>query len=875
VHFRADDQAALNNGAGAGQWEEVTNWQGGGVAAPLLKRVVNSNGTIAAAPHFVTNGFDRADGTWKPGVRFCINETATERLTSYNPLATDAMSFGIDDTESTWFFAFKGMTGGAANMNWRGYWGMADASGIGWYYGLATRENSPSKFYAWGGASVMGSSFISTVAVTDGKRLIDVRDRYKTKISVAHVNSELINTANWVETVAQPVDCRLAIGNANDSLDTNADASPPMDVGELVIYNRALNDAECVIVREALTARWGLPNANALYTGAASGYCDELVGIGSSVATGSGKIAGAVETSGSSDGLTLSVASGAFGNAAGYVFAAHDGGATSLVFDAALARRRYGRAWRIESTFAEAPAVTLTFDLAEMGLDALPAAELATFAFVGKTGNSAAFAPISGGVSVDVANGTATCSFAAGTLADGAYTLAFCATPVQDGGSLPSAGLQVHFRADDQSALNNGAGATQWDEVTSWQGGGAVAPLLKPLTGEGVATSYAPHFVTNGFARADGTMAPGVRLALDESGSSRYRVNTVLISDAMSFNITSNESTWFFAFNAKPIDTLGMNWRGFWGMVEASSIGWYYGLATRGAFYAWGGATVMGSSFIGTSVEMAAGKYLMDIRDRYKTKISAAHVNGEFVNTANWVETVAQPVNCRLAIGTANETLTSLNSSPPVDFGELVIYNRALNDAECVIVREALTARWGLPNVNALYTGAASGYCDELVGIGSSITAGTGYIPGAVEASASSRGLTLAVTTGALDGAAGYVFAAGCADGSFESVQDGALRMMRLANTWRIEKVTLAAYPDLALSFDLSGYALASSVAERPAKAALLKLSNGAFEVVPGVTATYNAASDTLAFGCPTGTLADGVYTVGVADATGMTVIIR
>ena len=99
--------------------------------------------------------------------------------------------------------------------------------------------------------------------------------------------------------------------------------------------------------------------------------------------------------------------------------------------------------------------------------------------------------------------------------------------------------------------------------------------------------------------------------------------------------------------------------------------------------------------------------------------------------------------------------------------------------------------------------------------------------------------------------------------------------MTRTVNTWRIEKAALETWPDLALFFDPSGYDIASRVAERPAKVALLKLSNGAFEVVSGVTATYDADSGTLAFGCPTGTLADGVYTVGVADATGMTVIIR
>ena len=881
VHFRADDQAALNNGNGAGQWEEVTNWQGGGVAAPLVKKY-SENGTTWDPPRFVTRGFTRADGTIRPAVRFALDEWGTGRYRAKSSLVSDPISLGITGTESTWFFAFNAITNVYVNTKWKSYWGMTGAAGRQWFYGLVDRSGT----YAWGGAKVLGSSFITGFKVGEGSYLIDLRDRYKTKMSVGCVNGAVYNTANWVETIAEPSEPgRFALGTGYAAL-PECDDTAPMNMGELVIYNRALNDAECVIVREALIARWGLPNGNALYTGAASGYCDELVGIGSSTATGSGKIAGAVETSSSSDGLTLAVASGSLAGKAGYVFAARSDEVAELVFDAALARRRYGRAWRVESTFATAPAVTLTFNLDEMGLASLSAADRAALALVGKTGGASAFVPVSGDVTATTDEGMVSFAFPAGALADGVYTLAFAVSREQQSGSLPATGLRVHFRADDQAALNNGNGAAQWRDVTNWQGGGAAAPLLKQVEKPGGGFRTVPRFVTNGFERADGTMRPGVRFCINEAGTARYSATTVLATDAMMFGFTGTDYTWFFAMKGMSGTSAGMNWRQFWGMADGTANAWYLGLCTRendpSRFYAWCGANEFGVSLIKTPESdddreaVKPGKRLIDVRGRYMTQISSGYMNGVLSMTANWVNTCAQPVETRLAVGSAEESLDgNVWSAAPMDMGELAIYNRALNDAECVIVREALTARWGLPNENALYTGAASGYCDELVGVGSSITAGTGYIPGAVEASASSRGLTLAVTTGALDGAAGYVFAAGCADGSFESVQEGALRMMRLANTWRIEKVTLAAYPDLALSFDLSGYALASSVAERPAKAALLKLSNGAFEVVPGVTATYDADSGTLAFGCPTGTLADGVYTVGVADATGMTVIIR
>ncbi len=74
---------------------------------------------------------------------------------------------------------------------------------------------------------------------------------------------------------------------------------------------------------------------------------------------------------------------------------------------------------------------------------------------------------------------------------------------------------------------------------------------------------------------------------------------------------------------------------------------------------------------------------------------------------------------------------------------------------------------------------------------------------------------------------------------------------------------------------DLTGYAIASRIAEVPGNAVLLRQNGDAFVVVPGVAPVYDAASGTLMFGCMSGILVDGVYTVGILDNSGLRVIIR
>ena len=242
--------------------------------------------------------------------------------------------------------------------------------------------------------------------------------------------------------------------------------------------------------------------------------------------------------------------------------------------------------------------------------------------------------------------------------------------------SLPSEGLRVHFRADDQAALNNGNGAGQWEEVTNWQGGGVAAPLVKKYSENGT-TWDPPRFVTRGFTRADGTIRPAVRFALDEWGTGRYRAKSSLVSDPISLGITGTESTWFFAFNAITNAYVNTKWKSYWGMTGAAGRQWFYGLVDRSGTYAWGGAKVLGSSFI-TGFKVGEGSYLIDLRDRYKTKMSVGCVNGAVYNTANWVETIAEPSEPgRFALGTGYAALPECDDTAPMNMGELVIYNRA------------------------------------------------------------------------------------------------------------------------------------------------------------------------------------------------------
>ena len=840
AHFRADDAASVNFG-NPGDWVLVTNWTASGACS-----LVMTNGVTAGdSPNYRLDAFTRADSTTRPGIRFGRKKDGSGRgkWTSYLKSTADT-DLNLSTSASHWFMAWNHLN---ADANGRGVFGLYGSSVAGRRWDAALEDaNTLVCRHGNNGywSKIAGAGFY----VSDSRyNPDDVR-------IVTYTNGVMAGqqyTACLAQTNAMP----FVIGRHAGNSDCNE-----MDIGELVIYNRALNDAEATLVREALAARWGAPGTMQ-YTGAAAGFTEELVGVGASTSTDVGHFAGTVETSGDSDGLVVSVSSGSLSGTDGFVFAAHNGGASVLEFDAASVMKRLARRWRIESTFVTAPAATLTFDLSALGLSGLSQDVLATLSLVRKTGSDSAFSAVPG-VTPVLAGGTAVFVFAAGALADGTYTLALpFAGRAAAATSLPVDGLQLQLRADDMASLNFGGAMVSTGAVTNWAASGAAEVELYH---DGI-SAWEPRWWTGCFTRADGTTRPGVRFGrmLDGTtstgGDGHYltsRKNTYL---GMTVDASSH---WFFAWN----QLAESKWKCMFGLYGSRTAGcsWEAKLENANQLLARHGASQAAYSKL-----PGVGACLSD--SRY------APANGNIQVFTNGVASVTQPASCfaqpealPFNLGRGAEH----SGAPEMDVGELVIYNRALNNAEATIVREALAARWGVPKVDALYAGAAAGYTEELVGVGGSFGTSAFY-DGVAETSGSCRGLSIAVTSGALDGANGYVFAACGAEASsgIEDVSDTNLKRMR--NVWRLENSGLAQWPDLALMFDVSGYDIASQIAANPGKAVLLRQGGGTYDAVSGVSVVYDAGSGVLAFGCPSGVLLDGIYTVGVASPNGMMIIVR
>ena len=840
AHFRADDAASVNFG-NPGDWVLVTNWTASGACS-----LVMTNGVTAGdSPNYRLGAFTRADSTTRPGIRFGRKKDGSGRgkWTSYLKSTADT-DLNLSTSASHWFMAWNHLN---ADASWRGVFGLYGSSAAGRRWDAAL-ENSNTLVCRHG-----NNGYSSKIAGA-GFYVSDSRYNPDDVCIVTYTNGVMAgqqSTACLAQTNAMP----FVIGRHAGNSECNE-----MDIGELVIYNRALNDAEATLVREALAARWGAPGTMR-YTGATAGFTEELVGVGASTSTSAGHIAGTVETSGDSDGLVVSVSSGSLDGTDGFVFAAHNSGAAVLAFDAASVKKLLARRWRIESTFATAPAATLTFDLDALGLSGLSQDVLATLSLVRKTGSDSAFSAVPG-VTPVLAGGTAVFVFAAGALADGTYTLALpFAGRAAAATSLPVDGLQLQLRADDMASLNFGGAMVSTDAVTNWAASGAAEVELYH---DGISV-WEPRWWTGCFTRADGTKRPGVRFGRQLDGTTSTgkdghyltsRKNTYL---GMTVDASSH---WFFAWN----QLAESEWKSMFGLYGSLTNGccWEAKLENANQLVARHGASQAAYSEL-----PGVGACLSDSRYAPANGNIQVFINGVASGTRS-ASCIAQTEALPFNLGRGDEH----SGAPEMDVGELVIYNRALNNAEATIVREALAARWGVPKVDALYAGAAAGYTEELVGVGGSFGTSAFY-DGVAETSGSCRGLSLAVTSGALDGVNGYVFAAadGEAEKGLKSVAGTNVR--RLSETWRIEKSGFTTWPDVAILVDLTGYAIASRIAEVPGNAVLLRQNGDAFVVVPGVAPVYDAASGTLMFGCMSGILVDGVYTVGILDNSGLRVIIR
>jgi hypothetical protein len=143
-------------------------------------------------------------------------------------------------------------------------------------------------------------------------------------------------------------------------------------ISEILIYNAALNTTERVIAENYLAQTWGQAISTSEYTApAANTYTTNLVGIGYTSATDNFL----ADVAGSTDGLGFSSGSGAtdFLNTAGYLIAAHNAQANTVIANASLPGitsagpiSEWNRSWQVQKSGGNlAGQVTFNFNFSD------------------------------------------------------------------------------------------------------------------------------------------------------------------------------------------------------------------------------------------------------------------------------------------------------------------------------------------------------------------------------------------------------------------------------------------------------------------------------------------------------------------------------
>ncbi len=200
---------------------------------------------------------------------------------------------------------------------------------------------------------------------------------------------------------------------------TSGGESSNAQVAEVIIFDRALNDAERIIVQNYLNAKYEIDIGGEDFYDGALGYDIDLMGVGSA----SSNIAGEVLVNG---GAGLGIAVDALGDGE-FALAAHDGGVgrTSIGVPSGL-ETRWNREWYIDVTAAGTDG-QLVFDFSDAG-ETLTAES--RFSLLKSTDDGTTFTALTTveigdpGISGD----TITFDIAAADLTDGIYTLGTAAS---------------------------------------------------------------------------------------------------------------------------------------------------------------------------------------------------------------------------------------------------------------------------------------------------------------------------------------------------------------------------------------------------------------------------------------------------------------
>lgn len=654
AHFRADHVGRVVNNLGVvpTHGSAVSCWTTEpGVESPL-KLVKDGDVTL---PNWQTNAFRRADGTYLPAVRFRRNADNSEDIASMHLVSSKATTLNLGK-DSTWFLVMNNL---AANPN-RGVFGFNQDSNANLRFGAFFLKDLDNMLRVHNNANP-GANGNMDLPIGQSN-LIDSRGG--SDWMTAGLNG--LETLNFSQTT-----CALNAKNFYLGRMVGVDSSAAFDCAELAIYNRALNDAEVRIVRNSLAARWGLAIDNLVWTGASAGFCNDLAGIGSSTATGNGRIPGVVNTSASAGGLVLSVSSGSIDGADGYLLVAHDGKPAKMSWSEADGFLRVTRTWRTETTLSSVPAVTFAFDLAELGVGS------ATVRLLYRANSSSAFADI--GISGALVGNVCSFSFVAGAYKDGEYTLAVDA--VADAGTaLPSTDdLAVWFKPETGLVASG-------NDVVTWENQGFLSHEVDVHAYSGTV-----KVVENALENSAGTVKYP---ALDFGGSSFLRTSVVTDLGRDVFAPPS----WFVVF--KPSETSDL-------MKNAAIFGYESSSIRFGVFFPSAGGGYMMRPFLGegsiTPVDSPAisktdwhiadmSAFYSSTNSRYEVSFNVDAANKFARSMMQVVTSDYFRVGCMMDIDWCKPF--------PGQIAEIRVYKRPLNPAERLVVEMELADKYGLSLAN-------------------------------------------------------------------------------------------------------------------------------------------------------------------------------
>ncbi len=320
-----------------------------------------------------------------------------------------------------------------------------------------------------------------------------------------------------------------------------------------------------------------------------------------------------------------------------------------------------------------------------------------------------------------------------------------------------------------------------------------------------------------------------------------------------------NDSTWFIVFN--PLVSNAQ--QGLFGLnSSANRFGAFYTGSTNQLRY-------MNFTDPDTVIQPTiptAGVNISDSRRSGGGSVAmSGRLNGNtFANSDQTTSLNATtPVSTQFRIG---NQLDGVPNNFVGDIAEVIVYNRALNDAERIIVENRLSAKYGTTlAANDLYAGKTTGngnYDLDLIGIGDKTVTGTALNPGSVTTSEDGGGLKLAALNNSLNSDGEFLLAGRASDAanSWTAVTVGGINYARWSRDWYLDKTTADSL-DAKFTFDFS-LAPGASQPTSGSYALLYKSSLGGSWTDLGLAATV--AGQQVSFNVLNANLSDGYYTLGM-----------